>query len=206
MILSHVYNNCNPRMGLWYTGIMPKRINQKLEKKIVRLMALGKTQDDILKKIKKENKVELAKKTLTDIKKRNYEALEEQQRAIIRREAATAAGIHGKTNSMLYKRLEKAEEDTDTLWDLEQQYRNGDINDEEFYRQVSRLRDVSIEQLLKVSKEMYAQSGASAEPGVNSGGDIDPSQAKDLVNALQNSDAVELQRIVFSPQQNPEST
>lgn len=180
---------------------MPKRINQKLEQKIVRLMALGKTQDDILKKIKKENKVELAKKTLTDIKKRNYESLEEQQRAIIRQEAATAASIHGKTNSMLYKRLEKADDDTETLWDLEQQYRDGDIDEEEFYKQISRLKDVSIEQLLKVSKEMYTQTGAAAEPNASSGASIDPNQAKDLVNALKNSDAVELQRIVFSSHQ-----
>lgn len=177
------------------------KINPRTETKIVKWMAHGMPYKDILERLEEENSLKINMQTLTNIKKRNYDKLDQFREAIIKEEAATASVLHQRSNKMLQKKLDKADQDTDYLQELKQKYVDGEIDIKEFNQQVEKLEEVSIDQLLKISKEMHSQTSGSSENSSGGGGNtVDPHQAKDLVHALQNSDAVELQRIVFSSQ------
>lgn len=130
--------------------------------------------------------------TISAVKKRNKDNLELIASKLMERAAEDAAGIKQKANTLISKRLDKVDDTFDILDKARQDWIDDKITWKEYEKIMRKFKDVSLGELVTVSKEMHAQS---------SKGDAPPSSPKDLADiaaAIASGDEVRITQAVFN--------
>jgi flagellar biosynthesis GTPase FlhF len=165
-----------------------------IEMKIVAYIARGDTYQTIIENVQEEFGAKMAIPTISDIKKRNLDALEIIRNTIIKEEEATAKKLLEKSRSLIGKNLTKAEKDAQYLDDMESDFRRGKIKLKEYQQAISTVKMPTLTELTSVSKEMHHQDSVENQKISEAS---KPENAKDVWQLLKDGDDVELQRIVF---------
>lgn len=160
------------------------KIDSHTETKIVALMARGDSHSQIQEAMQREGKT-IAISTLTDIKKRNSEALSYIQGKMIEHETSKTARILDKTRAMIDKKLDAAENLDETIAALRDKLESGEIDEHEhnlLFNKALKDADISVKDLTTVSKEMFTQS--QIEAGKPTSITENPDQAKKNLTKL----------------------
>lgn len=169
-----------------------------IETKIVAYIARGDKAADIKQEVAKLG-YSVSDNQISNIKKRNADALQTIKSALVEKEKISSVGLLERTQRLLGKRLSKAEQDFAELDKAYQDFIDGKISWLEYEKKRKSMPVPTLTELTNVSKEMFHQ--AQVESG---GGDEyanTPDQAKkkimELVRMVQEGDEVQLERIVF---------
>jgi len=172
------------------------------------MLARGDTFSTVVGNVEDKWGISISPSAISQMKARHSDVLDEMSKRM--RDAAIdeSEKIVRKTQRMISSRLNESDGNSEKLRELEQKWRDREITDQDEYdRQKHGLREVSINQLNQVSKTMFSQleknqlSAKELPPGKNSQKSFstDPSQLKSIINAIDDGDTVELQRLVFKP-------
>jgi predicted DNA-binding protein YlxM (UPF0122 family) len=144
-------------------------------------------------------KFDISKATITNIKNRNPDTLKILKEQLLTHRLNQASGILEKTNRAIEKRLDESENFENELFELQRQYRDGEIEEKVFELRVRKLQKLNISELTSISREMHSQSKTSGS------GDTPPMNPQDaqeylvkLAKGLESGDEVVLERLVFS--------
>lgn len=179
---------------------MPKKTDNITEGKVVALIARGDTAPEIVEELAKEG-VSMNPGTIGQIKKRNKVIIQDVKTRVIEKQASSALNILEKSRGLIEKRLDKqvdAEQARASLW---AQYDAHEITYEEYYSAIRTLPELTITELVSVSKESFHQSQIESGKPTNISANPQDAQAQlaTLVRAIEAGNEVELQRIVFNP-------
>jgi hypothetical protein len=163
------------------------------ELKIVALLARGDTYEEIRNYFKENNWRVPNNATILNVKNRNKENLDLIKVRILEKEAEDAVAIKKKANSLLKKRLDRNELETEVLTKASQQFADGEIDAKEFSDIKKRVKEISVVELVAVSREMHTQSKATDEIQNTA-----PKDLSELVKAIKSGDEIKLQQIIFN--------
>lgn len=163
------------------------------ELKIVALLARGDTYQQIQEYFQANAMRKPTNTTILNVRKRNKENLDLIKQKIIQKEAEDATSIKEKANSLIKKRLERADSEAKVLAIANQQFVDGEIDMEELTRVKRLIKETGMVELVAVSREMYAQSRADNDVVNNT-----PKDLSALVAAIRSGDEVKLQQIIFN--------
>lgn len=151
--------------------------------------------------------VSITESALYAIKRDHSDTVTRMQETMADSAVADADAILKKSRVMIAKKMQKADRDGNTLEQLDQQYRDGDLEMSEYRRKKSGLLKMSVHELTQISKTMHDQvikvpgelppgGAGSLPPGGSS-----PAQLEALLLAIKAGNTVELQRLIFNPRE-----
>lgn len=160
---------------------------------------------DSYKAIAKDLKVSEA--TISKLKKENTELIENAGKLIIAKKIAGAIEILDQTHKLIQEKLDQAQQANEREAQLWQMFLDRKITYLDYTREVRALPAISLNDLTSLSREMFHQS--QLEQGKPTQVVANTQEAKEnlmkLTKALGKGDEVELQRIIFNPQEAPKS-
>lgn len=162
------------------------------ETKIVLLLARGDTREEI----QAQMDFHVSKQTISAVKKRNKDNLQLIATKVAEKAAEDAASIKQKANTLIAKRLDKVDDTFEILDKARQDWLDDKITWKEYEKIQRRYKEVSLGELVNVSKEMHAQSNS---------GDTPPASPKDLAElaaAIASGDEVRITQATFNPKSN----
>lgn len=184
-------------------------MDQKL--RALAYIARGDTMSQVAAHLLEDFQVEITESALYKIKKDNLDTIQKIQDRLADSAAADADALLKSTRVALAKKMQRADRDGAELEQLDQQYRDGEIDKAQYQRKKAGLMQLSISELVNISRTMHAQiikqPGAPALPeGPGStaahqplpAGASTPAQLEALLKAIQSGNHVEIQRIVFN--------
>lgn len=162
------------------------------------MIARGDKHQQIVDQLASED-ITIALSTISAIKKRNTEAIAFMKNQMIEAEASTATRLIHKSRMLLEKRLDQGIKDEDELNKLATQYREGEINWEQYRIKAAGRLKLSISELTSLSKEAFHQS--QLEQGKPTGIVDDPAAAKmrlkEVLMAINNRDDEKAVALIF---------
>lgn len=174
--------------------------------KVLAMLARGERYATIQSILKKDHDIDYSINSIRLLKKNHAETIAEMEAMIIEREASEAEQIRVRALASVSRKLDRASKDESELAELDRAYRDGELEIAEYKRRKKGLLDLSVTELLSVSKEMYAQTGkgknASIAPGSPAGGGegiANPQTLEVLMDAIKRGDTVTLQQMVINP-------
>jgi transposase len=170
-----------------------KGLSIEQETKIVMLLARGDEYKEIMKQ------VDVSINTITKVKNRNKANLALIAEKVMEKTADDAADIKQKANKLISKRLDKADTAQQLLEKAQQDFMDDKITYKEFADALRRIKEIGINELVTVSKEMHNQSSKGDEP---------PASSKDLATlaaALKSGDTLKITQAVFSTNPQPDA-
>lgn len=177
------------------------KIDTHTETRIVALIARGDSYTTIQKELEKDG-ISISTSGLSEIKKRNQEALSYIQHKLNEHQVSKTTKILDKARNMIEQQLDEANGNIPVLEELAELRANGDIDDAEFARlsmSAVTSRRISIKDLTTVSKEMFNQS--QIESGKPTSITESPEQAKKnlqtLLEAINNKDEASMLKAIF---------
>ncbi len=171
-------------------------------------IARGDTMSQVAAHLLEDYNVKISESRLYQIKKNNLETIQKIQDRLADSAIADADAILKQSRVALAKKMQKADRDGSELEQLDQKYRDGEIKKEEYQRRKAGLLQLSVGELVNISRSMHAQ--VVKAPGVPElppgdgpaqplpAGSSTPAQLEALLQAIQRGDHVEMQRIVFN--------
>lgn len=165
------------------------------EAKIVALLARGDTYDQIQAQMERS----VAKMTIGRVKKRNKGTLDMISAKAMQKAEADAASIKNKANTLISTRLDRADKFDKLIEKLESDYVDGNITYKEYREERRKLKDVTLPELVIVSKEMHHQTSAEPTPPANQ------QDIATLIAAIKSGDEVKLNQIIFNGGDNASS-
>lgn len=170
-------------------------------------IARGDTMSQVAAHLLEDYGVKISESRLYQIKKNNIETINKIQDRLADSAAADADQILRQSRVALAKKMSKADRDGSELDALDEQYRNGEIKKELYQRKKAGLLQLSVGELVNISRSMHAQTvkapalpelppGGAAQP--LPAGSSTPAQLESLLKAIQSGNHVEIQRIVFN--------
>ena len=201
MIVNSSLTIALPSLVCYYAQYMDKAVSPidkrplsvAEELKIVALLARGDTYQQIQTYFKANSMRTPTNSTILSVRKRNKENLELIKSKILQKEAEDASSIKDKANSLIKKRLDRADSEAKVLAIANQQFVDGEIDMEELTRIKRLVKETGIVELVAVSREMYAQSRADTDVVNNT-----PKDLSALISAIRSGDEVKLQQIIFN--------
>ena len=180
-------------------------MDQKL--RALAYIARGDTMSQVAAHMLEDFEVTISESRLYQIKKDNHQTIQKIQERLADSVAADAEKIMQSTRVALARRLQRDSRDGAELEQLDQQYRDGELSKEDYQRQKTGLLQMSVAELVSISRGMHEQvikAPGSAEldagPPQNSlGGGSTPAQLEALLKAIQAGNTVEMQRLIFTP-------
>ena len=142
---------------LLYNKSMGKVTPTKIQRFVVKHLAVGDTRDEIVAKVKKEYNFDLHAMTVYAIGKRRHEEVNTIRAAILKETATTAAQLKTKANNLIGRKLDKATADFDEIQKIRQEFRNGFITKHEYDIQMKTLETMTVGELAQISKEASTQ-------------------------------------------------
>jgi hypothetical protein len=172
-------------------------------------IARGDTMSQVAAHLLEDYGVTISESRLYQIKKNNIETIQKIQDRLADSAVAEADAILKQSRVALAKKMQRADRDGNELEALDQKYRDGEIDKSEYQRKKAGLLNLSVSELVNISRTMHAQvikvPGASnpelppgAAPSLPPGSST-PAQLEALLKAIQSGNTVEMQRIVFNP-------
>lgn len=167
------------------------------ETKIVALLARGDSYLQIRKQFTKEFERTLSLETIRKIRDRNAENLKIIMSRTLEKQEVDVLQIRAKANRKIENRLDLDSKQQDLLIKANEDFLNDKIDLQEYTKLVKSVKQLSVSDLVNVSKEMHAQSAGDPAPQGN------PQDMARIAAALQNSDEVQLNQLVFKPKETP---
>ena len=186
--------------GLRYESMSSEltKVDTNTETRICAMIARGDKHQQIVDQLASED-ITIALSTISAIKKRNTEAIAFMKNQMIEAEASTATRLIHKSRMLLEKRLDQGIKDEDELNKLATQYREGEINWEQYRIKAAGRLKLSISELTSLSKEAFHQS--QLEQGKPTGIVDDPAAAKmrlkEVLMAINNRDDEKAVALIF---------
>ena len=184
-------------------------MDQKL--RALAYIARGDTMSQVAAHMLEDFQVTITESALYKIKKDNLETIQKIQDRLADSAAADADALMKSSRVALARRLQRDVRDGAELEQLDAQYRDGEIDKSEYQRRKSGLMQLSVNELVNISRSMHAQvikvpgGGAPELPPGPGGpaqplpaGSATPAQLEALLKAIQSGNHVEIQRIVFN--------
>lgn len=177
------------------------KLTQPQRMQVLAMLARGDRYAAINKFLLEQYGVQLHVSNFTEMKKRHADTIAAMQATITTNVALEAEVLLAKSRKLINRKLDKAADDAEEIDELDRQYRESEIDHEEYTRRRKGLLTISIGELNQVSKEMFAQSNLASSDGDKGPktADSNPDQTKALIEAIQNGDTVELQRMILNP-------
>lgn len=177
-------------------SIMPKDKNGihltiEEETKIVALLARGDTQESI------EKEIGISQQTVSAVKKRNKENLAIISQKMLAKATEDALSIKQDANAKISHRLKRDDKAAQILDKAYDQYLNEEIDLKQFTEAARRIKELSINELVSVSKAMHDQSTAEEKPPATQ------SDLAALAMAIRSGDEVKITQAVFNAQSDP---
>ena len=184
------------------TGLSRRKLDTSQRMQVIALMARGDTFAEINAYLLEHFGVTLNPKTLTDMKKVHGDTIALMQRTHEEAETADAAQLLIRTRRLIGRKLTRAERDAKDLADLDYQRREGEITEADYHQRRTGLIEMSIQELVTVSKEMHSESskplGGELLPGLpDGGGNSNLALTEALLNAIKTGNHVEIQRLIL---------
>lgn len=163
------------------------------EMQILALIARG---DMTFEKI--GEKFGVAQSTVSYIKKNNPDTLQILKDQLTNHRISQAATILDKANKAIEKKLDESDSYEDKLAEIDDQWREGVIDDDERNAKLRALQKLTVAELTAISREMHSQTktdGPDKSPMMN------PGDAKEylieLAKGLEDGDEIALERMIF---------
>lgn len=183
-------------------------MDQKL--RALAYIARGDTMSQVAAHLLEDFEVTITESALYKIKKDNLETIQKIQERLADSAVADAESLLKSTRVALARKIQRADRDGNELERLDQQYRDGEIDKSEYQRRKSGLIQLSVNELVNISRTMHAQvikvPGAPELPAGPGGpaqplpaGSSTPAQLEALLKAIQAGNTVEIQRLIFTP-------
>lgn len=183
-------------------------MDQKL--RTLAYIARGDTVSQVVAHLLEDFNVTITEDAIYKIRRDNAETISKIQDRLADSAAADIDQLIRKSRVQLARKLNKADADASELDVLDQQYRNGEIEKDEYQRKKTGLLDLSISELANLgSKLVMQQKSAGPDPdapalgtgaaSILPAGSSTPAQLEAMLRAIQAGNTVELQRIVFTP-------
>lgn len=166
---------------------MNRQVSIERETKVVAMLARGDEQQQIIDALGGG----ITKNTITAIKKRNKENLALIQEKMSVKAAEDAMSIKNKANVLISKKLDMGIDYDKILDKARQEWVDGDIDNQEFQKILNAHHDLSIGELVNVSREMHSQAAGPEKP---------PATASDLAllaAAIKSGDTLKITQMVF---------
>lgn len=162
---------------------MNKTLDRQTETEVVAYIARGDEYSKIIQTLH-ERGIDLTKGTISNIKKRNADALSYMQGALVEHQLSHATSILRKSRELLERKLDKQLDISEEYATLKQSYMNGDISSEDYFRYLERLdrRELTATELNSITKESFNQS--QVEQGKPSSITESPTQARANLQTL----------------------
>lgn len=181
-------------------------MDQKL--RALAYIARGDTMSQVAAHLLEDFQVTITESALYKIKKDNLETIQKIQERLADSAAADADALLKSSRVALARRLQRDSRDGAELEQLDQQYRDGELDKAEYQRKKSGLLQLSVNELVNISRSMHAQvikvpGNPELPPGNGPAqplpaGSATPAQLEALLKAIQSGNHVEIQRIVFN--------
>ncbi len=185
-------------------------MDQKL--RALAYIARGDTMSQVAAHLLEDFQVTITESALYKIKKDNLETIQKIQDRLADSAVADADAILKQSRVALAKKMQRADRDGNELEQLDQQYRDGEIDKSQYQRRKAGLIQLSVSELVNISRTMHAQvikvpgAGAPELPPGPGGpaqplpaGSSTPAQLEALLKAIQAGNTVEIQRLIFTP-------
>ena len=184
-------------------------MDQKL--RALAYIARGDTMSQVAAHLLEDFDLTISEARLYQIKKENADTIQKIQERLADSAAADAEQLMKSSRVALARRIQRDARDGAELEQLDQQYRDGEIDKAEYQRKKSGLLQLSVNELVNISRSMHAQvikvpgggvpelppgPGGPAQP--LPAGSATPAQLEALLKAIQSGNHVEIQRIVFN--------
>lgn len=171
------------------------------ETKIVALIARGDSYGKIREQIKKEDGIAISAMGVSNVKKRNSEALSYIQQKMIDHETNKATSILNKARDLIEKKLDKADDES-IPDELQRAYDDGEIDTKQFLDRkasVINQRRLSVGELNMVAKEAFNQSQIeSGKPtSITNSPEIAKERLQGLLKAINSGDPEAIAKAVF---------
>lgn len=183
-------------------------MDQKL--RALAYIARGDTMSQVAAHLLEDFQVSITESALYKIKKDNLETIQKIQDRLADSAVADADAILKQSRVALAKKMQRADRDGNELEQLDQQYRDGEIDKSQYQRRKAGLIQLSVSELVNISRTMHAQvikvpgvpelppgPGGAAQP--LPAGSSTPAQLEALLKAIQAGNTVEIQRLIFTP-------
>jgi hypothetical protein len=176
----------------YYSNMIDRsRLTAEEETKILALIVRGDTYSEIQKIMEKEHR-HVTQVTITKVKQRNKKNLEIIKARMQAKAETDAMALKDKANKILDKKLDRSEATEDILAKAQADYLDKKIEFKEYMEIIRTQREVSITELVSVSKEMHNQSKEDeATP-------VDKKDITALVQAIKSGDEVTLNQLIFN--------
>lgn len=196
---------------------MNKRTRLTTDQKMAALamIARGDTLSQVAANLLTEYEVTISESAIRKIKSLHQETILKMQETIADGKAAEAGDISKRSRHLINRRLDKAERDERALEELDQKYRDGEIDGgaEEYRRRKAGLLKISVAELINISKTMHAQTiripalpqlpdTTTPQANLPPGAGQTPAQLEALLGAIKAGNTVEIQRLIFTPGNN----
>jgi len=144
---------------------MAARLSNEQRRYVVKQLTLGSQYAQIQESFEKAYGRTVNVATIRRLRQSNLPAIS-QGRALIAQEGATSAVLlKQKAHQLIENRLDEAIEDASVIKDLRLQLRAGSITEREFKQKLELYRELTINELTKVSEAMHNQSkGEDPDP------------------------------------------
>lgn len=170
------------------------------ETRVVAMIARGDTYEAIRRALGTEG-VSIAISTISDVKKRNPDALKYIQDALVEHEANQSTKLLSKSRRLLDRKLDRALRQDEEIQELTEQYQSGEFDEAVFNGLLHKAlkSELTVAELTSLTKEMFNQS--QVEQGKPTSITENPTQAKEnlkaLLEAINNNDDKAILEAVF---------
>lgn len=182
-------------------------MDQKL--RALAYIARGDTMSQVAAHLLEDFQVSITESALYKIKKDNLETIQKIQDRLADSAVADADAILKQSRVALAKKMQRADRDGNELEQLDQQYRDNEIDKATYQRRKAGLIQLSVSELVNISRTMHAQvikvpGAPELPPGAGPAqplpaGSSTPAQLEALLKAIQAGNTVEIQRLIFTP-------
>jgi hypothetical protein len=169
-----------------------KKLTVEQESRVIALLARGELYDDIRTHVKEHFGRTISKASIVSVKKRNKENLAIIRDKLLQKEEEDALALKDKANKYLNKRLDREIKTSQIIDDAQKAYLNGEITVEEYVGIVRSHKEITVTEVVNVSKTMHEQS-KNTETVENTKTDTAA-----LVEAIRSGDEVTISQLVFN--------
>lgn len=192
------------------TGLTAPKLDLPLKMRILAMIAREEKYKVILGILEKDHGIKYSVQSLRLLKKNHAKTIAEMQGMVLDKEASEVDQIRTRALRQLARKLDQATEAEREIAQLDEEYRAGDMELAEYRRKKTGLLNMSVSELLAVSKEMHGQSGAkgkgaSIAPNPHKPGSdepLDPQAVEVLLTAIQNGDTITLSKQTIKVESN----
>lgn len=182
------------------------RLTMDQKMRVLAYISRGDTVSQVVAHVLEDFDISITEDAIYKIRRDNADTISKIQERLADSAAADIDQLIRKSRVQIARKLNKAEHDASELDKLDQQYRDGEIEKDEYQRQKTGRINLSISELASLGQKLVSQQRgiepelppAGANPALPPGSST-PAQLEAILKAIQSGDTVELQRIIFTP-------